>query len=294
MGIYEKIITIGSTRLNEPLSGHTTFRIGGKARAWVRANTIKDLKDILKLIKKNNLKFIIIGYGSNLLFDDNGFDGVVISLGRDFQDLKHNGRKIFSGAAVSLNKLISYACNFGLSGIDALAGIPGTVGGALAMNAGARESAIGDFAREVFVVDYNSNFFKISKEDIKFGYRNSNLSKYIILGAWFDLNKKPRQEIKKNINDILKLKRDSQDLWNFSAGCIFKNPKNNFAGRLIERCGLKGRNIGRAFVSNKHANFIINKGGATSKDVLELISLIKREVKNKFNICLKPEIKIIN
>ncbi|MEW5758211.1 MAG: UDP-N-acetylmuramate dehydrogenase [Candidatus Omnitrophota bacterium] len=294
MATSEEILKKGQIKLNEPLSRHTTFKIGGCAKIWARADNVKDLLVILKFTKKNNFKFFVIGRGSNLLISDKGYRGVVISLGSDFKDIKHNGTKVFSGAAVPLAELINYCSKIGLSGLEILTGIPGLVGGSLAMNAGVKKESISSFVEEVFILDYRGKINKLTKEEINFGYRKSSISKYIILGAWFNLCESSSQRVRENIKKIMNLRRDSQDLKTPSCGCIFKNPKNNPAGKLIELCGLKGANVGDAFVSEKHANFIVNKGNACSNDVLRLIKLIQYRVEKKFNICLEPEIRIIN
>lgn len=294
MPIDANFISVRKIKLNEPLAKHTTFRIGGSARVWVKTDTLNDLKVVLKFIQSNNLKFLVIGSGSNLLVGDSGFEGVVISLGDDFKEIKHNKNKIFSGAGASLTNLINYACSLGLSGLEVLAGIPGQVGGSLFVNAGTQDGSIGNFVEEVFCLDRNANVIRLSKKDLKFKYRSSNLSDYIVLGAWFSLKKKSSRSIKKVIREMLEMRRKTQDTQANSAGCIFKNPRNNSAGKLIDECGLKGKSIGDAYISSKHANFIINKGQARASDVLRLIDLIKREVKNKFKICLEQEIKILS
>jgi len=198
------------------------------------------------------------------------------------------------GSGVLLSRVVLFAQDYGLSGAEFLAGIPGTVGGALAMNAGIAQDnrSIAELVESVTVMDYRGNRKILNKKDIRFGYRTSSLSKYIILSALIKLNRKNKEQINDKIKAYLKYRKLTQDLSKPSAGCIFRNPTGNSAGRLIDLCGLKGKRIGGAGVSLKHANFILNLENAAARDVLQLTDLIKKEVRKKFNIDLKPEIKI--
>lgn len=199
-----------------------------------------------------------------------------------------NQRLINVGAGVSLTRLVSYARRFGLSGCELLAGIPGTVGGALVMNAG----GIGNSVFDVLVMDRSGRITTLKNKDIQFGYRSSNLSRYVILGVRLKFVKKSKTAIEKSINEYLIHRRKTQDLSFPSAGCVFKNPNSKPAAYLIERCGLKGLSFGDAAVSNKHANFIINKGRARFRDIKRLMAHIAGQVRKRFNIILEPEIKI--
>jgi UDP-N-acetylmuramate dehydrogenase len=283
-------------RFNEPLYKRTTFKIGGFARFWAEPKDIDDLRSLLDFSKKKSLPLFVIGKGSNLLVKDGGFRGIVICLNSPyFKRIKFQDNAIFACSGVALNNLINFTKAKTLSGCEFLWGIPGTVGGALVMNAGTKYKNIGDLVEEVTVMDYNGKVKTLNKKQkqVTFGYRTSNLSKYIILGAKLKLKKGERQDILKNIKNFMEYRRLTQELSRPSAGCIFKNPTTRSAGKLIELCGLKGTRVGDACVSGKHANFIVNLGSAQAKDVLKLIDLVQMKVKEKFEISLEPEIEIV-
>ncbi|HLD82450.1 MAG TPA: UDP-N-acetylmuramate dehydrogenase [Candidatus Omnitrophota bacterium] len=283
----------GRLRLKEPLKRHTTFKVGGPARFFIEPLSIGDLRLLCAAAKKYKLRFFPIGSGSNILAADKVFGAIVMQLSSPlFKRTSFDRNNLEVGSGLPLGRLIQKTISRGLSGLEFLSGIPGTVGGALAMNAGCWGKNIGPLVEKALVMDYNGKIIAIDKKDIKFTYRNSSLSKYIILSAHLKLIKKNRAEIKEEISRCLNLRKSSQDKSYPSAGCVFKNPPYDSAGRLIDLCGLKGKRIGGACISTKHANFILNKGNARAADVLRLMSLIKRTVKRKFNITLEPEIKI--
>jgi len=278
---------------NYPLKGKTTFRIGGKALFFSEPKDTAELQGLLKAAKANKLRIFILGAGSNLLVGDKGAKGLVIKLNSSpFKQLLYKGNSIEAGSALMLGELIKFSFQQSLQGLEFLVGIPGTLGGAIAMNAGCWGRSIGDLVKEIKVMDNNGRMKELKGKDLKFGYRTSNLSKYIILSATLRIEKGNQPEIKKNINEYLSRKRANQDLTKPNAGCIFRNPSGDSAGKLIDLCGLKGRKIGDAAVSERHANFILNNGDASAKDVLALMQLITKLVKNKFKINLQPEIKI--
>lgn len=280
-------------RLEEPLKKHTTFKIGGPARFFIEPHDIADLKLLITSAKKYKIPILVIGSGSNILISDKGVAGMVLKLNSSsFRRVFIKCNCLEAGSGATLRQLIQVASERALSGAQFLAGIPGTVGGALAMNAGAWGKNIGDLVQKATVMDYNGNIKILSKKDIKFGYRKSSLSKFIILSACIKLAKKNKKEIKDNINKYLEYRRNTQDASLPNAGCIFKNPPGKSAGRLIDLCGLKGKRIGNASVSVRHANFILNQGNAKASDILKLMRLIKTEVKRKFTITLEPEIRI--
>ncbi|MEW6101426.1 MAG: UDP-N-acetylmuramate dehydrogenase [Candidatus Omnitrophota bacterium] len=277
----------------EALKDKTTFRIGGCARFFAEPENGRELKDLLICARKNNLPVFILGSGSNILVNDKGVRGLVLRLNSPFfRKIKCQRNFIESASGVKIKELILKSYNNGLSGFEFLAGIPGTTAGALAMNAGSWGRSIGELAEEVKVMDYSGREKLIKKKGIRFGYRNSSLSKYIILGARFKLNKEKKAKIKENISGFLARRFQMQDLSFPNAGCIFRNPPQEHAGRLIDLCGLKGKKAGGAVISSKHGNFILNKGQASCSDVLSLMNLAKKKVKKKFNISLAPEIKI--
>jgi len=280
-------------KFNEPLKNKTTFKIGGRAKFFCQPKNIADLRSAVNAAKKHKIPIFILGAGSNVLISDKGLIALVIKLGAPyFAGASFDNSSIIAGSSLSLAKLLRETEKFGLSGVEFLAGIPGTVGGALAMNAGAWGRNIGDLVEEAKVMDYNGNIKTLRNNKIKFKYRNSSLAKYIILSARLKLKKKKRETIRENISQNIRRRRDSQDARYPNAGCIFKNPKKDSAGRLIDLCGLKGKRVGDAFISDRHANFIMNRGNAKTADVLRLMDLVRKKVKNKFRITLKPEIKI--
>jgi len=277
------------------LGGHTTFKIGGPADYFACPGDRNELKILIKTAKRYKIPILVIGAGSNILADDRRVRALVIRLNTSsFKKITIKNSSLYSGSGAMLSQLISVSQKHRLSGLENLAGIPGTVGGALAMNAGAWGRDIADVTSEVEVMDYGGKIKFLKKAAIKFGYRKSGLGKYIILGTRFNLTKGNPREIKNRIRLYIKRRRGAQDLTHPSAGCIFKNPAGESAGKLIDECGLKGRRAGGAAISDKHANFIININNALAGDVLKLMALVKREVSRKFNINLKPEIKIWN
>lgn len=282
----------GKVSFGEPLSMHTTFRIGGPAKIWVEPDDEEDLKKVLRFAKKRNLKTFIIGFGSNVLADDKGFDGIAIRFSSpNFKKIHFEKTKVRAGSGLAVISLVLSCCRHSLGGLECLVGIPGTVGGAVRMNAGYKKN-IGELINSVRVMDKNGRIKTLYKKDLKFGYRRSNLSSYIALEAEFNLKRSPKSSIVKSCNDLIKSKRQTQPLNKRSAGCVFKNPEGRKypAGRLIDLCGLKGAKMGGARISSKHANFIINETRATSKDVVNLMNLAKKKVREKFGVCLEPEI----
>ena len=285
----------GKIKFKEPLKKHTAFKIGGACRYFIEPKGREDLKLLLNALKRYNISFLVIGAGSNILAADKGFKGAVIRLASpDFKKISFKGNFAEVGAGCLLAQLIVTARNNGFSGQEFLTGIPGTVGGALIMNAGAgkEHKGFGDLVENVTVMDYNGSIKAMAKKGLKFGYRSSNLSKYIILSTRIKLIKKSKLEIQNKIKGYLRCRKKTQDANWASAGCVFKNPPGISAGSLIDLCGLKGKKIGGACISDRHANFIINQAKAKASDVLKLIALAKRKVKDKFNIDLEPEIKI--
>ena len=235
----------------------------------------------------------MLGAGSNILVSDKGVNAVLVRMvAPHFRNLSVKDNCFIAGAGCLLNRLILEATDKGYSGLEFLTGIPGSVGGALAMNAGAWGREIGDFLDTAIVMDRNGKIRELRKKDISFKYRDSSLARYFILKASFRLTKGSKKDISGCIRGYLLKRKGSQDLSVPSAGCVFKNPPGSSAGKLIEHCGLKGRKIGGASVSLKHANFIINDGNASAKDVLKLIKIVRAEVKNKFNLILQREIKV--
>ncbi|MBU0478699.1 UDP-N-acetylmuramate dehydrogenase [bacterium] len=297
----------GEIRFNELLSKHTSFRIGGPADVWIYPKDISDIKNILMFCNSYNIPVTTLGGGTNVLISsDKGIRGVVLNLERGLCGIKIKGERITCGTGALLSKLLKQAAREELTGLEFTAGIPGTVGGAVSMNAGTKEirnpkseirnveyTAIGDLVESVKVIDMKGNVSELGKNDLRFGYRKSNLSKYIILEVKLKLKTGSKKEINERIFKLLEHKKSTQVLDIPSAGCIFKNPDGHSSGKLIDQTGLKGLAIGDAQVSEKHANFIVNNGNASAHDVLELIKKIKSTVFEKTGIKLEEEIKII-
>ena len=271
----------------------TTFKIGAKARYYFEPSGQEELKDALEFARRKRLKIYCIGAGSNILAGDKNVNGVVIKLNsKYFKGFEFRKEKLFAYAGCLLPKLLQEANNRNLSGLEYFVGIPGTLGGVLAMNAGIKEKNIGDLVEDITIMDYNGTIKTLKQKEVGFKYRGSGLSNVIILSACLKLQKSDKSRIEPVLKKLAQARRAGQDWSAASAGCIFKNPARQSAGKLIDMCGLKGKRCGAAEVSFKHANFIINKGGATAKDVLKLMGIIKKEVNKKFKIKLEPEIKI--
>ena len=285
----------GEIRFNELLSRHTSFRIGGPADVWIYPKDISDIKNILMFCKGYNIPVTTLGRGTNVLISDKGIRGVVLNLERGLCDINIKGERITCGAGALLSKLLKQAAKEELTGLEFAAGIPGTIGGAVCMNAGTKtkHTTIGDFVESVKVIDMKGNVSELGKDDLCFGYRKSNLSEYIIVEVELKLKRGKEKEINDSISLFLEHKKSTQVLDIPSAGCIFKNPDGHSAGRLIDEAGLKGLAVGDAQVSMKHANFIVNNGNASAQDILELIKKIKLTVFEKTGVKLEEEIKII-
>jgi UDP-N-acetylmuramate dehydrogenase len=283
---------IKNIRSGVPLAKYTTFKIGGKAEYYFEPQNNRQLSQVLRSAARNAPIFLL-GAGSNILVSDSGVAGLVIRLCRaNFKKISVRGKFIRCHSAVTLSQLAQAAKSNGLSGAEFLAGIPGTVGGAVLMNAGAWGSSIADIVEEIQVMGYNGKVKVLKKNNIKFGYRCSGLEKYIILSAKLRFSPKDKAAIDKLMREYLRRRVTTQNTRFANAGCIFKNPAGCSAGKLIDQCGLKGASIGNAIVCRKHANFILNRGKARSADVLELMRHIRGSVRSKFKVDLQPEIKV--
>lgn len=278
----------------EPLSRHTSLRIGGPAEFLAFPQNIAELQNLLKLTYQHNIPLFIIGQGTNLLVSDRGLRGIVINLSELCSTFEFLGSGLKAGAAVSLFRLCQETANRGLKGLEFAAGIPGSLGGALYMNAGAYGSAISELVREVTTVDFQGRCRVRSREELNFAYRWSTFQEeeVIILEGMLNLVPGEKYAVRKRIKDI-QMDRRSKHPSLPSAGSVFRNPPLKPAGQLVEQVGAKGMTVGDAQVSLQHGNFIINKGKATADDVLTLIAAVKQKVKDAFGIDLVLEIKII-
>lgn len=288
--IFKKV-KCGHKDYNLSLKKYTTYKTDTIASLIATPTNIEELKLLIETIKKHNLKYKILGNGSNLVFVNPTYEGVLIKLNH-FDDLKVKNTRITVGAGFNLTKLAYRAAGESLTGLEFASGIPGTVGGAVYMNAGAYKSDIGYVVESVQVLTPDLEIKTMLNKELDYHYRSSffqNNPGYIILEATFKLKRGTKEAILAVIKDRLERRIASQPLEYPNAGSVFRNPENDFAGRLIEESGFKGKNVGDAFVSEKHANFIVNKGKATGKDIKELIETIKKEIKEKYNIDLKVE-----
>ena len=269
---------------NEPMSKHTSFKIGGNADVYIKVNNLSKLSTILKECQASDVDYMILGNGSNLLVSDEGIRGAVIRLDGDFRKITLlDDTTIFCGAGATLAYLCKFALNCGLSGLEFAWGIPGTVGGAVFMNAGAYDGEMKDVVHSVSHISPSGEIGRTEKENLNFGYRTSvyRSNNMIITGVTLKLKKGNPDEIRAKMDDYMSRRSTKQPLEYPSAGSVFKRPEGNFAGALIEQCGLKGKTCGGAQVSEKHAGFIINKSNATSKDVRDLIGEIQKTVSEK-------------
>lgn len=283
-------------RQNEPMSKHTSFKIGGNADAYIKVNNLSKLSTILKECQDSNVDYMLLGNGSNLLVSDEGIKGAVIRLDGDFRKITLvDDTTIFCGAGATLAYLCKFALNCGLSGLEFAWGIPGTVGGAVFMNAGAYDGEMKDVVHSVSHISPSGEIGRIEKDNLNFGYRTSvyRSNKMIITGVTLKLKKGNPDEIRAKMDDYMSRRSTKQPLEYPSAGSVFKRPENNFAGALIEQCGLKGKLCGGAQVSEKHAGFIINKSNASAKDVRDLIAEIQKTVSDKTGYNLECELIIL-
>ncbi len=277
--------------VNERLDRHTTFKVGGPCKALLLAETTEELKAVLRLLTEEGEDFFILGNGSNLLVSDEGYDGYVIKLSGDYLNVRLEGDCIVAGAGVLLSKVCTFARDNGLSGLEFAYGIPGTVGGAMVMNAGAYGGEMKDVTESVSLL-FNGEIVTRSAEEMQFGYRDSIIKHedYIALETRFKLKKGSTEEIVAAMNDYIDRRRSKQPLEFPSAGSTFKRPEGAFAGKLIEDSGLKGFRVGGASVSLKHAGFVVNDQNGTAADIDELMKRVADKVKKDSGFVLEPEV----
>ncbi|MCR4431554.1 MAG: UDP-N-acetylmuramate dehydrogenase [Tepidanaerobacteraceae bacterium] len=295
--IYHKLknfIPQERIKINESMKNHTSFRIGGPADILVLPQDVQEIKEIVAFCRWEGVPFFVMGNGTNLLIKDKGIRGVVIKLSQNFNDIEVNKNLIKCKAGVSLSTIGRVALENNLRGLEFACGIPGSVGGAVVMNAGAYGGQMADVVKKVSVMDFEGNIYDMSKNELEYSYRYSVLQKgdRILLDVEMKLSPGDYNDIKTRMEDFLARRKQKQPLNLPSAGSAFKRPPGNYAGYLIEKAGLKGFRIGGAMVSDMHAGFIVNIDNATCEDVLNLINHIQKEVKQKFNVELEPEIII--
>ena len=295
--LFDSAIEIGCKAYkNEKLCNHISFKVGGPCPLLIEPKDAKQLTNILKLINETNTPYIILGNGTNVLVPDEGLDKVVVKIGDEMTSLTLEGDDVICcSAGTKVVTLCKFALEHSLSGLEFAYGIPGTCGGAVFMNAGAYGGEVKDVITEITYLTPDLELRTMPSSEAEFSYRHSAFKKSgcIVVSAKFKMKKAPKEKIKAAMNDFLSRRKDKQPLEYPSAGSTFKRPEGYFAGALIEQCGFKGKTLGGAQISDKHAGFLINKSNATAKDILDLINLTQETVKKETGITLEPEVIIL-
>ncbi len=299
--LKKQILELGITKENilfdEPMAKHTTFKVGGPAECYIKVDDIKELRNILKFAKDNDVPITILGNGSNVLVLDKGIRGIVLNIKFNKIEMMNLGEKIFAniGAGVKISVFGHVLLKNEITGFEELSGIPGTIGGAVRMNAGAHGKEFKDVITTVTCMDYDGNIKQFENKDMHFEYRRSMLKdkKYIVLEVSMQFQKGKEKDIKGKMEEYLAYRREKQPIEYPSAGSTFKRGTDFITAKLIDEAGLKGYSIGGAEVSEKHAGFIINKGNATAKDILDLIEYVKNTIYEKFDKKIELEIEIM-
>ena len=284
-----------NVKQREPMSRHTTFRIGGPADFYLCPHSTNEVQEIVEICKEEKLPYFVLGNGSNLLVSDKGYRGVVIQLWKNFSDITVKDCCIQAKAGALLSKVAAEALEAGLTGMEFASGIPGTIGGAAFMNAGAYGGEMKDIIKSVKVLDTQGEVRVLPKEELKMGYRTSIVKEkgYTVLSVELELTRGNQEEIRNTMEDLKERRTSKQPLEMPSAGSTFKRPEGYFAGKLIMDSGLRGFSVGGAQVSEKHCGFVVNKGGATAMDVLNLIREVQRRVKEQFGVDLETEVRFL-
>ena len=291
----QKLLGEVKVLVKEPMASHTTFRIGGPADYFVLPETVEELAGILKLCKEENVPYFILGNGSNLLVGDKGFRGVVVQLYKNFDGMSIEGTTVTAKAGAMLVRVAKESGKAGLTGLEFASGIPGTIGGAMVMNAGAYGGEMKDVVTSVTVLTKDGEIKKLSGEEMNFRYRGSIVENedYIVLEAVMELKEGNLEEIQARMAELTVQRKTKQPIEFPSAGSTFKRPEGYFAGKLIQDAGLRGFQVGGAQVSEKHCGFVINAGGATAADVMSLMQQVSDKVNEEFGVTLEPEVKRI-
>ena len=291
----KKQLTAGTLLEREPMSKHTSFRIGGPADLFVQPANEEELWNALHLARQEKVPFFIVGNGSNLLVSDEGFRGMILHTGGMLKDISVEGDVIYAQAGALLSTVAKTALEHGLAGMEFAAGIPGTLGGAVCMNAGAYGGEMKDILLDAEVLTQEGERLVLSVEELDLSYRHSVIfeKNYVVLAAHIRLSRGDTAEIKNRMNELAGARRDKQPLEYPSAGSTFKRPEGYFAGKLIQDAGLKGYTVGGAQVSEKHSGFVINRGGATAEEVRFLIRQVQQKVRSQFGVELEPEVRML-
>ncbi len=282
-------------RENEPMSQHTSFGVGGPADVLAVPQSVPALRHVLRQCNEQDIPYLVIGNGTNIIFRDGGFRGVVIKMGQPLNAVRHTQRWLMAEAGAGLDRVCVYACEQGLAGLTWAAGIPGTVGGAVWMNAGANGGEMGQYVQRVHALTPEGEDTELTQEALQFSYRFSALQNMplVVAAVEFALARGTPADLRREMYETIERRLARQPLKERSAGCIFKRPPGDFAGRLIENSGCKGLRVGGAQISPKHAGFIVNLGNATAKDVLQLIDIVRQRVFDAQGVWLEPEVRIV-
>lgn len=292
---FTKIMNKNNVFIDEPMKNHTSFKIGGPADILLKPESIEEVQRVVRYCYDNNIPTFYMGNGSNLLVRDKGMRCVVIKIGENLNNVVIDENRVIAQSGILLSRLSKMVLKESLSGFEFADGIPGSLGGAVTMNAGAYGGEMKDVVKECKVVDKEGNLIEIKGSDLQLGYRTSIIQKmdYIVLEVTLEFKRGEYSEIKKNIDELTSKRTSKQPLHLPSAGSVFKRPQGYFAGKLVEDCNLKEFKIGGAQVSQKHAGFIVNVGGATANDVISLINHIQNTIKKDFDVELETEVRIV-
>lgn len=287
------IITDEQIKLEEPMKNHTTFRIGGPAEIFVTPGSIGEVRDIIAVCRKQAVPYYVMGNGSNLLVSDRGYEGVIIQIFKEMNEIRIEGDTVAAQAGALLSAIANRALEEGLAGFEFASGIPGTLGGACIMNAGAYGGEMKDVVREVTLLTPEGEIRDVPGEQMEFGYRTSMAARTgaVILAARIRLRRGDQEAIRARMEELREKRVSKQPLEYPSAGSTFKRPEGYFAGKLIQDAGLRGFTVGKAQVSEKHCGFVVNKGQATAADVAELMRRVSDKVEEQFGVRLEPEVK---
>lgn len=293
--LLAQILPDSSIYCNEPMKRHTTFRVGGPADYFVEPENSKQIVELLSIANECHVPYIILGNGSNVLVSDKGYPGMVIHISAKMNQIMISGNKMVVGAGARMSTVGKTACEKGLAGFAPLTGIPGTIGGAVMMNAGAYGGEMKDVLVSATVIDREGNCFVLSKEELQLGYRTSVVAEkgYIVVEVELEFQKGDKETIQKQMDEWSIARKTKQPLEYPSAGSTFKRPEGYFAGKLIDEAGLRGYQVGGARVSEKHCGFVINYDQATAGDIYQLMQDVSKKVKEQFGVALEPEVKLI-
>ena len=291
----KNVITKGTVLTEEPMSRHTSFQIGGPAEIFVQPATGDEVRQAICLAKEEQIPFFVVGNGSNLLVSDDGFRGMIVQIGRNLQEISVEDNVIYAQAGALLSRVARTALEHGLTGMEFAAGIPGSLGGAVAMNAGAYGGEMKDILTDAEVLTPDGEIKILSLEELDLSYRHSCIfdEDYIVLSVHLQLEQGDKTVIRNRMDELARARREKQPLEYPSAGSTFKRPEGYFAGALIQDAGLKGYTVGGAQVSEKHSGFVVNRGGATAEEVLFLIKQVQKKVKSRFGVTMEPEVRMV-